>query len=192
MGQTILGGVIGAAVGLAANIGLEIATTKEMIWFPVIIGLLTGLGVRQLNKSSAMHHASYLRGAIAAAIALAAIAGAPKVKSMVIARKGAAEVAKATAAPKAGEETTEEGEAAEGEAADAPAIPEGPRPGAIGQIGLGKAPGGPGEPDIWQAVFMAVGAFLAYEFARGAGAPAPVAAPSDQAAPEGKPTDPSE
>lgn len=170
MGQTIIGAAIGALVGLAAYVGLEIATGQEMFWFPVIVGLLTGLGVRQLNSAASMHSASYLRGAIAGVIALAAIAGAPAVKGMVM-KRGINEDATKPKVEKAEtpEDDGDEGEGGEGDEAEVEAPVE-RRPPSVGTgVDAAKGPAVPGEPDVWQGVFMALGAFVAYEFARGSG-----------------------
>ena len=70
MGPTLVGGIIGAAVGIGLHLIVEMTTGAEATWFAVVIGLLTGLGVHQANKSLA-GRVSYLRGAVAAAIALA-------------------------------------------------------------------------------------------------------------------------
>ncbi|MCA9238264.1 MAG: hypothetical protein KDA44_22480 [Planctomycetales bacterium] len=189
MGQTIIGGVIGALVGLAAYIGLEIGLESEYSWFAIVVGLLTGLGVRQLNTSAAMHHPSYLRGAISGLIALAAIAGAPSVKAMVMSRTVDKEPAKPTV-KKQDAETDEE--AADGAAAAAdveePDVPE--RVAAAPMAGGNAAVPG-GEFDVMQGVFMALGAFVAYEFARGSGgAPAPVAEGGPPAEPASDETEP--
>lgn len=179
MGQTIVGGIIGALVGLAANIGLELVTGSEMTWFPVVVGLLTGLGVRQLNSAAAMHHASYLRGAIAGLIALAAIAGAPAVKGMVMKRGLDSDVAKPELKESdeaADEETADEG-ADDAEVEEQEVPDRTPRTG--GRPEAAKGPLVPGEPDVWQAVFMALGTFVAYEFARGSGG-APASAPAGE------------
>ena len=64
LGATLVGGIIGAAVGMGLHLFLEVGLQMEAPWFAIVIGLLTGLGVRQANKSLA--GVSYLRGAIAA------------------------------------------------------------------------------------------------------------------------------
>jgi hypothetical protein len=170
LGPTLVGGAIGAAVGMALHLIVETTTHYEAPWFAVIIGLLTGLGVHQANKSLA-GRVSYLRGAVSAAIALAAIVGSTPLISMIAKNK---EAALSTAAAPAGRDAA----ATDGEGADADA--EGAAAteavaardrargsGGVEHIGAPMRP--PGEFNTLQFVFMALGTFIAYEFGRGTG-----------------------
>jgi hypothetical protein len=196
VGPTLLGGIVGAAVGVALHTLLETGTLGKPIeasWFAIVIGLLTGLGVRQANRTHMER--SYLRGALSGIIALAAIYGSTVVIAEVMKKRDQAMVMKsATAAAETAEasDAAAEGDdaaAAEAEtpAADAdrtmnPAL-------ANGVVGNPRA----GDLNPWQFVFMALGALVAYEFGRGVGAPKP-AEPVDATPPEGmgRATDPSE
>ena len=74
VGPTLLGGIVGAAVGVGLHTVLEtgmLGKPIEASWFAIVIGLLTGLGVRQANRTHMER--SYLRGALSGLIALAAI-----------------------------------------------------------------------------------------------------------------------
>jgi hypothetical protein len=163
---------------------VEISTGIEAPWFAVVIGLLTGLGVHQANKSLA-GRVSYLRGALAAAIALAAIVGSTPLISMVAkGREREAAAAVRGEERDAASDATAEGAGEAG--ADATADREEDRGRAVSQSGeLTEHLGRPMRPDdfnVWQFVFMAVGTFIAYEFGRGtgsSGAP-PSEAPSDE------------
>ena len=196
VGPTLLGGVVGAAVGVALHTVLEtgmLGKPVEASWFAIVIGLLTGLGVRQANRTHMER--SYLRGALAGLIALAAIYGSTAVIAEVMKKRDQAMKSKpAAAADEAVEKegdatTTDETTTAEAEApakeADRtinPAL-------AGGVVGNPRA----GDLNPWQFVFMALGALVAYELGRGVGAPKG-GEPADATPPEGlgRATDPSE
>jgi hypothetical protein len=196
VGPTLLGGIVGAAVGVGLHTLLEtgmLGKPIEASWFAIVIGLLTGLGVRQANRTHMER--SYLRGALSGLIALGAIYGSTVVIAEVAKRRDKAMVTKPAAAAgetdEASEDATDGDEAttaeAETPAADAdrtmnPAL-------AGGVVGNPRA----GDLNPWQFVFMALGALVAYEFGRGAGAPKP-AEPVDTTPQEGmgRATDPSE
>jgi hypothetical protein len=196
VGPTLLGGIVGAAVGVGLHTLLEtgmLGKPIEASWFAIVIGLLTGLGVRQANRTHMER--SYLRGAISGIIALAAIYGSNVVIAEVMKKRDQAMVTKPAAAVADADEASADATAgdeaataeAETPAADAdrtmnPAL-------AGGVVGNPRA----GDLNPWQFVFMALGALVAYEFGRGAGAPKP-AAPTDATPPEGmgRATDPSE
>jgi hypothetical protein len=196
LGPTLLGGIVGAAVGVGLHTLLEtgmLGKPIEASWFAIVIGLLTGLGVRQANRTHMER--SYLRGALSGLIALAAIYGSTMVIAEVMKKRDQAMAPKPAAAvadaDEASDDATEGDEAATAEAetpaADAdrtmnPAL-------AGGVVGNPRA----GDLNPWQFVFMALGALVAYEFGRGAGAPKP-AEPVDTTPPEGmgRATDPSE
>jgi hypothetical protein len=186
LGPTILGGLIGAAVGIAVHVAIETGggmrwQPREAAWFAIVIGLLTGLGVRQMNK----HHMerSYLRGAVSAIIALAAIVLSTVLISKVMEHYDALSKNKQVAAkaPETNDAAKEDNaaEAPKTEPAAEPAAtaPAGPMAGGVGRIRQDKL-------NPWQFVFMAVGALAAYELGRGvehsrraevAGEPMPVA-----------------
>jgi hypothetical protein len=196
VGPTLLGGIVGATVGVGLHTLLEtgmLGKPIEASWFAIVIGLLTGLGVRQANRTHMER--SYLRGALSGLIALAAIYGSTVVIAEVMKKRDQAMVTKPAAA--AGETNEANDDAADGDdattaeaetpAADAdrtmnPAL-------AGGVVGNPRA----GDLNPLQFVFMAIGALVAYQFGRGAGAPKP-AEPTDATPPEGmgRATDPSE
>lgn len=74
LGPSILGALIGAAVGVAAQVGLESWLGREAIWFALVIGVLTGFGARAM-AGAAMARANYLRAGLTALVALGAIVG---------------------------------------------------------------------------------------------------------------------
>ncbi|HMP04934.1 MAG TPA: hypothetical protein PJ982_01180 [Lacipirellulaceae bacterium] len=167
LGPTLVGGVVGAAVGMGLHLLVEVVTGFEAPWFAIIIGLMTGLGVHQANKSLA-GNVSYLRGAVTAAIALAAIVGSTPLISKVVSRRDVGAVGQAASADGA-RSVVDDAAAGDASAAgaavdlaeqqrDAPAI----------LTGDGKAPRVPGQFNVLQFIYMAVGTFIAYEFGRGA------------------------
>jgi hypothetical protein len=172
VGPTLVGGGIGAVVGMGLHLLVESTTGFEAPWFALVIGLLTGLGVHQANKSLA-GRVSYLRGAISAAIALAAIVGSPQVIATIAAKNDAAvggknNAAKPAAPAASGENRRDESAATTaGDDTEATAAPGELRgsPAVGAQVGITR----PGDFNVWQFVFMAVGTFIAYEFGRGTG-----------------------
>lgn len=180
-GPTIVGGLVGAAIGVALHLALEVFGGIEAPWFAIIIGLLTGLFVRKFDKSCA-GHVSYVRGALAGLIAMGAIVGSSYLLLAVLANS--ARVAGAQV-------VTEESEAAGVQGSDgtavevaeveeiAPVIPTRTRP----ARGGGRIPRG-SEFSIMQFAFIAVGIFIAYELGRGTGrAPAPPQASAESPPP---------
>jgi hypothetical protein len=173
LGPTLVGGVIGAAVGVGLHLIVELTTGFEAPWFAIVIGLMTGLGVHQANKSLD-GNVSYLRGAITAAIALGAIVGStPLISKLVSPRTAVASDSKTAAASKdaEAEDDAGEGSAAASDGAEDDATEsdsrEGDRTGSgvgVGQPGRGTTPF-----NVFQFIYMAVGTFIAYEFGRGTG-----------------------
>ena len=175
LGATLIGAIIGAAVGVGLHQFLEVGLQMEASWFFIVIGLLTGLGVRQANKSLA-GKVSYVRGAISGLVALAAIVGSIYLVSILMAKRDTTSSKPlAEAAPAATAEDNEAGDAATDET-PAPATQPEARP-AVAPGGVGKMGGRAEEFSTWQFVFMAVGAFVAYEFGRGSGPRTPHPAP---------------
>lgn len=82
LGKTIAGALVGAALGVVIQIAIEQALGYQLSWFPIITGLLTAFGVRKMDASTATT-VSYVRGGVAAVIALVAIFVAVQAGSMV-------------------------------------------------------------------------------------------------------------
>jgi hypothetical protein len=196
VGPTLLGGVVGAAVGVALHTLLEtgmLGKPIEASWFAIVIGLLTGLGVRQANRTHMER--SYLRGALSGLIALAAIYGSTVVIAEVMKKRDQAMKTKPAAAMDGTVE--KEGDATQ---RDETSTAEAETPGeetdrTINPAITGGVVGNPraGDFNPWQFVFMAIGALVAYELGRGVGAPKGCE-PADATPPEGlgRATDPSE
>lgn len=195
VGPTLLGGVVGAAVGVGLHTLLEtgmLGKPVEASWFAIVIGLLTGLGVRQANRTHMER--SYLRGAISGIIALAAIYGSTVLIAEIMKKRDLAVATKPAASAAADEDEGDDANDATATAdAETPIDEMGERSlnPALGDANVVGARAGAMNP--WQFVFMALGALVAYEFGRGAGAPQ-AAEPTDATPPEGlgRATDPSE
>lgn len=185
LGKTLVGGIIGAAIAIAIYTVLKTQMLLDASWFPIVTGLLTGLGVRQAHKSLT-NNVSYMRGAVAGIIAALAILGAEEVVKLVLTSDTSKTIAQAPpVAPEDDEVDVEEaGEDADVEVdvvePDRDSRAAGPR--AMGDRSNVK----PTRDDMWPFIFMAVGIFLAYELARGSAGPTTAAhepgsdAPADE------------
>lgn len=195
VGPTLLGGIVGAVVGVALHTVLEtgmLGKPIEASWFAIIIGLLTGLGVRQANRTHMER--SYLRGAISGVIALAAIYGSTAVIAVVMKNRDQAIASKPTASADVAEDSADDADSDATTTAEAE-TPAEENDRSINPAFAGGVVGNPRAGDLnpWQFVFMALGTLVAYEFGRGVGAPK-VVEPTDSTPPEGmgRATDPSE
>jgi hypothetical protein len=188
LGPTLIGAIVGAAVGVGLHQFLEVGLQMEASWFFIVIGLLTGLGVRQANKSL-VGRVSYFRGAISGLVALAAIVGSIYLVSLLMAKKDTVKSGK----PLAAETAEDAGQDADGEAADADALPPAPEAAERATTGaaVGRVGARPDDFNTWQFVFMAVGTFIAYELGRGSG-PSAHGAPEAGDQPQPRGTDPSD
>src|SRR4051812_49567571 len=71
--RTLIGAIVGAALGIAVLYAAYRFAGRDEFWLSIPFALLTGLGVRFALAGTA--RASYLRGAITAVLALAADLG---------------------------------------------------------------------------------------------------------------------
>jgi hypothetical protein len=172
LASAIVGGVIGAAVGVGLHAVLETSVLKVpggASWFAIAIGLLTGIGVRM--ASGGHLERSYMRGAISGLIALGAIVASSFVIKEVMSRREVAVksgVAPAAAAKDAATDDAESDDAdakADEEPAEEPAVAKDAAPPVGTGIGAPRARATDVSP--WQFVFMALGGLVAYELGRG-------------------------
>jgi hypothetical protein len=165
--KTVIGAVVGAAVGVIAHVVLEgyVMKSGEAPWMAVVIGLLTGLGVRKFDPT-VIGSVSYLRGALSALIALAGIVGGMQlVAKAVQARNASAIVSAPKTDPKpAAEPAAEEAEAPAAE--EAPVVAPDRTERSDNFLAAGRMKARKDFSPI-QFAMIAVGAFLAYELARG-------------------------
>jgi hypothetical protein len=74
LGKTLVGAIIGGALGVALLFAAQYFQVTDKAWLAIPVALLTGLGVRSMVSTAG--HASYLRGALTALLALTAYVGA--------------------------------------------------------------------------------------------------------------------
>src|SRR5215216_3841827 len=111
LGKTLVGAIIGAALGIGLLIAVYLAFGIDKMWMAIPVALLTGLGVRMVAATSG--HASYLRGAITVLLALGAYLGGLAITKAVANYR--AESASKPSAPRAAEEPSAPGDAKDGE-----------------------------------------------------------------------------
>jgi hypothetical protein len=164
LGKTLVGAIIGAALGIGLMVAANRLFQLDDVWLAIPVAILTGLGVRLMVATSG--HASYLRGAITGILALAAYLGGVGVQRMVAQTR-----AEAPRPPVAAQTT----EAAEGEAADEAADPaEAAPPAPVQQAppvrdvrGVPRA--GAQAQNPLDFVWLGIAALIAYELGRGTG-----------------------
>ena len=81
----LFGGIVGGAVGAAVWVSIEYSSQLEFAWMAWPVGLLVGWGVRKC--AAADTRGGFLRGALAALLALAAILGAGWSKQKILTRQ---------------------------------------------------------------------------------------------------------
>jgi len=166
LGKAVLGGVIGAAVGIGLLLAVYMVAGLDQVWLAIPFAVITGLGVRMLVSTSG--HASYLRGAMTMILALAAyIAGWMLVAQVATARANAPKKMPARAAT-AAEDKEGEGDATAA-ATPPPPMPEAPAT----RMDFKPRAGGPRQFSTWDFIWLAIAAFVAYELGRGSELPGP-------------------
>jgi hypothetical protein len=167
LGKTLLGAIIGGALGIAALIAVQYFTGFDKAWLAILVALLTGLGVRAMVATQG--HASYLRGAITGILVLVAYWGGTELYSELVARGVLAKklsIERPVAAG-AAEDAAADGPAGDADAAPAEPVFERPDLAARGR-------GAPGEwrrnvpgASPWDYVAMIIAALVGYELGRG-------------------------
>ncbi len=167
LGKTLVGAVIGAALGIGLLVAIYLLFRMDDVWLAIPVAILTGLGVRTLVSTSG--HASYVRGAITGVLALAAYLGGWWVAAQVATQLASA--AQSKQLPLA--DTTEPAEDADDTGAEpaaaAPAPVDRPIP-AARPSGAGMAKTLPPGQSPWDYVWLGIAALVAYELGRGTGA----------------------
>jgi hypothetical protein len=183
LGKTLVGAIIGAALGIALLVAVFLFLQIDQMWLAIPVAILTGLGVRMMVSTHG--HASYLRGALTVILALGAYLGGLQV-AKAVAMNRASSAAKANPPRVEVDESTDADAAKEeGEAAPAPKVeaPKAP-PKAIDDAM--RRPAIPGQFSPWDAISLAIAAFIAYELGRGSGmAPKTEMAPPSEPMPGG-------
>jgi hypothetical protein len=170
-GKSLIGAIIGAAIGVALLVVVYLQFGKDNMWLAIPVAILTGLGVRLAIARTG--HASYARGALTVLIALGAYLGGLQVTTALANRKasdlskGVARVETETDAKAA----TDDAKGAE-DAAPVPAPgPEQKAPANVAMRGGGemRRPQLPKTFSTWDFLALAVAALVAYELGRGSG-----------------------
>jgi hypothetical protein len=167
-GKTLVGAIIGAALGVVLLIAVYLLFGIDKMWMAVPVALLTGLGVRMVATTSG--HPSYLRGAITVALAMGAYFGGLRI-SQVVATHRAETVSKANLHRAAAEEPGEPGDAKKEEpTADvppvvAPPVMAAPTDGTMRRPAVQMST----RDFMWNFISLAVAALVAYELGRGSG-----------------------
>jgi hypothetical protein len=184
LGKSLVGALVGGAVGIAALIGIHMLTGWDKAWLAILVAIITGVGVRWAAATTG--HASYARGALTALIAILAFLAWYPIQAQLTVRGAlakpilpnrAAVEANAADADEASEpaDTADADEAAETVAAPAAVEP-------AGQTGEGPniAPGALARPraqqfSTWDFLWLCIAGLIAYELGRGTAAATPVA-----------------
>jgi hypothetical protein len=177
LGKTLVGAIIGAALGIGLLVGIQFLTGLDKAWLAIPVGLLTGLGVRSMVSTSG--HASYARGALTAILALAAYLGGTYLFSELATRRANARQL-AVAPPVVAPDAKDDAPAGDVEVAAEPSEPVVARVAETRGEGVGIdkrrqqfAP--------WDFAWLTIAALLAYELGRGTSAPPAV--PQDEIVP---------
>ncbi len=80
--KSVIGSLIGAAIGVAAHFGIQEAMGQTWIWFPLVIGAVTGIVTLLVGGRSNSNSGRYACGALAGLIAGAGILGADLVPTL--------------------------------------------------------------------------------------------------------------
>lgn len=164
-GKTLVGAIIGAALGIGLLIAVYLAFGIDKMWMAIPVALLTGLGVRMVAATSG--RASYLRGAITVLLAMGAYLGGLAV-TKAVANHRSQTVPKQNPARVASEEPGDPGQTkAEEPAANAPPadLPTAPAK----TDSAARRPSMPQPINTWDFLSLAVAALVAYELGRGTG-----------------------
>jgi hypothetical protein len=194
LASAIVGGVIGAAVGVGLHAVLETSVLKSpggAAWFAIAIGLLTGIGVRMATGPHPDR--SYSRGAVSGLIALAAIVASSFVVREVMKRREVAVKTGVVPAATAEDVAADDAKGDDAKDSEEPAEPAAAKVAASPIGGIGGAPkAGATDLNPWQFVFMALGGLVAYELGRGVDHSKRVEVVDEPGEGLGRATDPSE
>lgn len=172
LGKALLGGIIGAAVGIGLLLVVYLTLSIDKVWLAIPFAIITGLGVRMLVSTSG--HASYLRGALTVVLALAAYAFGLFIVAKVATARANEPNSKPASAAAAAEKPAAEPGTAEPEANDAEPKAEAPpsdQPNAaIPKFSASQSrPAVSREISTWDFIWLSIAALVAYELGRGSG-----------------------
>ena len=184
-GKSLVGALVGGAVGIAALIAIYLLTGWDKAWLAILVAIITGAGVRWAANTTG--HASYARGALTALIAILAFLAWYPIQAQLTVRGNLAKpILPNRAAPEtepanteaAAEpaETADEDEVAEpaateaAPAADAVAPPAGEGP-ILAPAARAKPPAQ--QFSTWDFLWLCIAGLIAYELGRGTAAATP-------------------
>ena len=166
LGKALVGAVIGSAIGVALLVAAYFLFRTEHTAFAILVAVCVGLGVRAMAATKG--HASYVRGALTALVAIGAFMGGNLLIVELATRQVAASAVQPARASDAAAEVSAKD--ASGPASDAPAAEMSGRDdrprlggGAIGNVRVRK------EFSAWEFILLSVAALVAYELGRGTG-----------------------
>lgn len=174
--NALFGATIGGLLGIVALVAAFFLFGNQHTALALLVAFLVGGGVRMMVSTKG--HASYLRGAITALVAIAAFVGGNFVVAKVAQSQIAANAAKPMRpAPVAMSPDSDEAETVAAEATqtaiEIQRMPDGVR--GVGAVRPKIKP----TFDAWDFVWLTVAALVAYELGRGTGTAAPIAPLSD-------------
>jgi hypothetical protein len=193
LGKSLVGALVGGAVGIAALIGIHMLTGWDKAWLAILVALITGVGVRWAVNTSG--HASYARGALTALVAILAFLAWYPIQAQLTVRGALAKpilpnrAAATDAEPANTVEADETAESADADGNDdaadstetAAADTEAADPAADAAVqpadeAPNVVPGGLARPraqqfSTWDFVWLCVAGLIAYELGRGTAAP---------------------
>jgi hypothetical protein len=169
LGKSLGGALIGGAIGIALLVGIHMLTRWDKAWLAILVASSTGMGVRW--AASTRGHASYVRGALTAVVAILAFLAWYPIMAQITVRGAAAQpLAANRVVPEAAQEKTADADqpaeppeetprAAERPVADPDALPR-PRTQTF---------------STWDFLWLCIAGLIAYELGRGTAAAAPAA-----------------
>lgn len=167
LGKSLVGGIIGAALGVGLLVAIYLLFGLDHVWLAVPVAILTGLGVRTMVSTSG--HASYARGAVTGLLALAAYVGGWYLVADLATRRAKAAPKPPTPNVAAADNADDADETADGPAIEAPPV-QVRAPVAANPSGAATrravAPGQNPMDYIW----LGIAALVAYELGRGTAA----------------------
>jgi hypothetical protein len=165
-GKTLVGAIIGAALGIGLLIVVYLQFGIDKMWMAIPVAVLTGLGVRMVVATSG--HASYLRGAITVVLAMGAYLGGLAI-TKAVANHRAENASKSSPARVATEEPGGPGDAKTEEPATVAPPVNAPPIAPVNTGGMGRRAAAPGPINTWDFLSLAIAALVAYELGRGTG-----------------------
>ena len=166
LGKTLVGAIIGGALGISALIAIYFATQIDQAWLAIVVAVLTGLGVRWMVSTKG--HASYARGGLTAILALVAFVVGTMLVAELATRQAAAAAKKPVPKASADQPAEEAREDDAGEAESAPPPADMP----VDRTAMTGTPR-PGNPNRGSSpmdyIWLAVAGLVAYELGRGSG-----------------------